>query len=107
VAIQKHNFFHYLFMVVYCLVETLIRSLGWFLLAIAGYLVFQTKRAPVDLIVGLPLMLVGGGLLVNSLWTGLMAVFSPDYNKEICILCEPERFKDHARLKKLFGSKFK
>lgn len=89
-ASQKHTILHYLFTAFYVLIKSLIFSLGWIFIAAGGYFVYQTKKTPVDLILGLPLMLVGGGLAVSKLWSGFLAIFSPTYNRGVCRLCSKE-----------------
>jgi len=86
-ANQNHNIFHYLFTAFYNLVKALIRSFAWLLAGIAGLLVLQTRRTPFDILIGLPLLLVGGGFVVNSLWTVFLVFFYPKYNRGVCIWC--------------------
>jgi hypothetical protein len=87
VTSQNHNIFHYLFTAIYNLAKALIRSFTWLLVGIAGLLILQTRRTPFDILIGLPLLLVGGGFVVNSLWTAFLAFFYPKYNKGVCIWC--------------------
>lgn len=102
---QNHNLIHYFFTVIYKLAEGLISSLIWFFVGIAGYLIYQTKRTPFDLVFGIPLMLVGGGLVINKLWGGILSIFSPTYNEGVCVFCEKARFKNHKSVKKILGLK--
>jgi hypothetical protein len=85
---KKHNFFHNVLTFFYLLIKGLLSSLIWLLLGVAGYLLFQTKKTPYDLIIGLPLMLAGAGFLINNLWTLLLSIFSPNYLREMCPLCK-------------------
>ena len=59
----------------------------------AGYLIFQTKRTPFDIVLGLPLMLVGGGFIVNVTVDLMLVIFSPTYNKGVCVLCGEKKAK--------------
>ena len=62
-------------------------SLVSILILLAGYLIYKTGKTPFDIVLGIPLILIGGGLTVNKLWDSFLAIFSPTYNKGICILC--------------------
>ena len=102
VANQNHNIFHYLFTAIYNLVKALIRSFAWLLGGIAGLLVLQTRRTPFDILIGLPLLLVGGGFVVNSLWTVFLAFFYPKYNKGVCIWCSNKNWYSRIYWHNLF-----
>ena len=54
---------------------------------LAGYLIYQTIRNPFDIVLGIPLMLIGGGLLINKLGDVVNSIFSQAYNKGVCIFC--------------------
>lgn len=76
-------------------------SAVWLLLGIAGFLILLTRKTPIDILVGLPLLLAGGGLLLNNLWTAVLVTFSSTYNKGVCTICNDRVFKDHKRLKEI------
>lgn len=82
----KHTFWHYLATVVLTLIKGVVASLVWIIVGVSGYLVYSTK-GPYGLIIGLPLILIGGGLFLNSLGSFVLSVFSPKYNKGICTFC--------------------
>jgi len=86
-AAQKHNIFHYLFTIFYILFTSLISSFVWIFVILAGYLIYQTIRNPFDIVLGIPLMLIGGGLLINKLGDVVNSIFSQAYNKGVCIFC--------------------
>jgi hypothetical protein len=86
-AKNRHNVFHYLLTVIYIFLKSLVLSIIWIIIGVAGYLIFQTKRSPIDLILGLPLMFIGGGFLINNLWSVVLGIFSPTYNRGVCIWC--------------------
>ena len=104
-TVRKHNLFHYIFTIFYKLGEGLISSLIWLFVGIAGYLIYQTRRTPFDLVFGMPLMLVAVGLVINKLWSGFYSILSPKYNRGICVFCEKARFKNHKSIKKILGLK--
>lgn len=85
-ANQNHKFLHYLFTAFYNLVKNLIGIAIWLTVGATGYLIFQTRKTPFDLIIGLPLTLIGAGFVVHSLWTIILTIFSSVYNKAICLI---------------------
>ena len=85
----KHTAFHYLATVLLILLKSFLGASIWIVIGGGGYLIFQTKRSPYDLVFGLPLMLIGAGLIINSLSSVFYALFSPKYNKALCPFCSP------------------
>ena len=83
----KHNIFHYIFTAIYKFIQGIISSFIWIFVTLAGYLIFQTKKTPYDIVLGIPLILIGGGLIINKLGDSILAVSSPRYNKAVCIFC--------------------
>ena len=88
-ASQKHNFYHYVFTAFQGLIKGILKAIFWILVALGGYLIFQTKMTPIDLIIGLPLGLLGLGMAINRLWDALLIVISPKHNRIFCQLCPP------------------
>ncbi|KKS32261.1 MAG: hypothetical protein UU93_C0008G0023 [Candidatus Amesbacteria bacterium GW2011_GWA2_42_12] len=86
-AVGKHNIFHYLITAVYLLVKSILGSIVWIVLGIVGYVVFKASVSPYYLIIGFPLMLMSLGMVVNSLWSGLLSIFSLRYNQSMCVMC--------------------
>ncbi len=84
---MKHNLFHYFLTFLFLLFKNLILSLIWIALGGVGYLVFQSKKSPIDIIIGLPLILLCIGLLINNIHTAFLALFSPKYNQAFCPFC--------------------
>jgi hypothetical protein len=82
-----HPFWHYILVVFLTIVKGLISEIVWFLVGLGGYFIFVSKKSPYDIVLGLPLLLIGIGFVVNSLWNEVLSVFSPTYNKGICFLC--------------------
>lgn len=85
---KKHNLFHYLITIFDLLLKSLLASLFWVIVVIVGTMIFRAKRTPYDLIFGLPMLLGGGGMLLNDLWSIILVIFSPAYNKGICPFCK-------------------
>jgi len=97
-AVQIHNFYHYVLTAIQGLIKGILKAIFWILVALGGYLIFQTKKTPIDLIIGLPLGLLGLGMAINRLWDSLLVIISPKYNRIFCRLCPEERFKNHKKL---------
>lgn len=85
---RNHTVFHYLFTVIIVLVKGVIGSILWILIALGGYFIFQSHKTPLDIVLGLPLLLIGGGFSLQALWTVVLAIFSPQFNRGVCRLCQ-------------------
>lgn len=85
---KNHNIFHYLVTVIVFFVKGLIDEVVWLLAGLGGYLIFQTRKSPYDLVIGLPLILISLSFVVNSMWSEVLALFSPTYNRGVCVLCD-------------------
>ena len=84
---KRHTFFHYLATALFYIVKSLLGGVLWIILAILGYFIFQTQKSPLNLIIGLPLSIIRLGLVLSSLSSAFHAIFSPKYNKAVCIIC--------------------
>ena len=84
---KKHNFFHYMATILVYLIKGIISEFIWLFVGIGGFLVFQTRKSPYDLLIGLPLVIISIGFILNSFLSEYLAVFSPRYNKGVCVLC--------------------
>ncbi|MDO8340745.1 MAG: hypothetical protein Q7T59_02120 [Candidatus Woesebacteria bacterium] len=84
---EKHKLSHYIFTIIYQIVKNLLLSFIFILIAITGYLVNSIAKSPYDLIFGVPLIFIGVGLLLNSLYSILLSIFSPAFNKGVCVIC--------------------
>ncbi|OGH20633.1 MAG: hypothetical protein A3D74_04225 [Candidatus Levybacteria bacterium RIFCSPHIGHO2_02_FULL_37_13] len=85
---MTHSFFHYVLTIVFEIFKAVVGSSYWYVIGFVGFLIFRSKMSPFDLVIGLPLLIVGIGVAVNSLETVFLAIFSPKYNKGICRLCD-------------------
>lgn len=84
---DPHNFLHYILTVIYVFITGILSTLIFVAMSAAGYLVFRTAISPYDKIIGLPLMLLGVGLIINNLDSEFLSVFSRKFNKGICPIC--------------------
>ena len=86
---QDHTLFHYLLTITIQLVKKIQSSGLWAIVALIGFYILQLKRSPYYLIIGVPVLLIGIGLLINSLWS-IINIFSPRVNKALCPLCNKD-----------------
>ncbi|HJX46051.1 MAG TPA: hypothetical protein VJ399_02695 [Patescibacteria group bacterium] len=86
-TVKNHNFIHYITTSFWSLIRGLAISFIWILLGIVGLLIIRTGKSPWDVLIGLPLVLVGGGFVINHMWTSVLTIFSPTFNREVCRLC--------------------
>lgn len=84
---EKHTIFHYILTIFVTFIKSLISSFVWVLVVFGGYLIYQARRNPFDIVLGIPLMLIGGGLIINKLGDVANSIFSPTYNKGVCFFC--------------------
>jgi hypothetical protein len=82
-----HTFFHYILTIAFETFKAVVGSSYWYIIGFVGFLIFRSKMSPFDLVIGLPLLIVGIGVAVNSLETVFLSIFSFTYNKGICRLC--------------------
>ncbi|OGM34574.1 hypothetical protein A3D00_05145 [Candidatus Woesebacteria bacterium RIFCSPHIGHO2_02_FULL_38_9] len=85
---DSHNVIHYLATVVWSIIKGIASSSIWIIIGAAGFLIFQAKKSPYDIILGLPLILIGAGMTINNLANIVYSVFSPQYNRGVCIICK-------------------
>lgn len=85
---MKHSFFHYILTIAFETFKAVVGSSYWYILGVLGFLILRSNMSPFDIIIGLPLLVIGIGLIANSLETVFLAIFSLRFNKGICRLCE-------------------
>lgn len=104
---RRHPFWHYLLVILVTLIRGAISEFVWFLIGLGGFFIFQSRKSPYNIVFGIPLFLIGLGFVVNSLWTELLSVFSPQYNKAVCFICntvsKSERIDDKGHKISLDG----
>ncbi len=59
----------------------------WLVVGVGGFFIYQKASTPYDLVIGMPLVVISVGFIVNLILSELLAVFSPKYNKEVCVIC--------------------
>lgn len=69
------------------LIKAFVHSIFWMIIVFIGYLIFKSKKSPSDLVLGLPLIIIGFGFIMNLFWSALLSLFSPTFNKEVCMIC--------------------
>ncbi len=105
---KKHNFLHYILIILINLVKGLIGGILWFLIGLGGYYIFISKKSPYNVVLGIPLFLIGLGFVVNIFENVVSSIFSPIYYEEICFLChtskKSERHDKNGHIVKLEGN---
>ena len=86
-AARKHTPIHYLVTVVLRIAQSFLGAFIWILIGIIGHFIFEMNNPPVNLIIGLPMLVIGIGGVVNSVWSVVISVLSPRYNRGVCVFC--------------------
>jgi len=84
---MKHSVFHYFFNIVIGFFEGIIVSVAWIAIFSVGYILFSSRFSPFDLIFGLPLILIGGGMALSKIWETVATLISVEFNKRHCRIC--------------------
>jgi len=84
--ITKHTILHYLLTIVISLIQSITSSILWLIIGGVGVVIFQTKSNSFGIIVGLPMMLVGFGMVMHDI-ANEIGVFYLSKNKLECVLC--------------------
>jgi hypothetical protein len=84
---NKHEVFHYIVTILDKSVIKVATFIISVLLLFGGYVFYTTHSSPYNLIFGIPLIIIGAILALNSLWTMILVTFSPVYNRGVCKLC--------------------
>ena len=84
---KEHTLFHVLFIIVEYVIHGISSALIWVSIGMAGFVIFQTKASPYDILIGLPLLLIGFGLAINSLSSIVYSIFSSQFNRGVCGWC--------------------
>lgn len=84
---KKHNLGHYILTVLYQTIKNTLSGIVFMLIIVIGYVINLNVTSPYNLIIAIPLMLIGGGLLINSLYSILLSIFYPSFNKGECVIC--------------------
>lgn len=84
---DSHNIIHYIIVVLFSLIKSLFFAALWTLIGLGGYFIFKVAPSPINIALGFPLALIGGGLTVQVLADIFLRVLSWEYNKGVCFLC--------------------
>jgi hypothetical protein len=84
---DRHGVFHYVLTVLENVLVKISSLMISLLVGLAGYIVLVRQRSPYNLVFGLPLILIGVVITLNSLWSVVLVIFSPGYNRGVCKLC--------------------
>jgi hypothetical protein len=83
----RHVWWHYLVVVVMVFFKSLAGEILWCLVGLGGYLLWVKVPTLYGVIFGLPLLFIGGGFVLNALWSQWLSVFSVGYNRGMCPFC--------------------
>lgn len=85
---MKHSAVHYFLIAFLVLIRSSVNVIAWILFGMGGYLIFQAHYSPLDIVIGLPMMLIGIGFIINYSFNVVFAFFDKKYNRGICFLCK-------------------
>lgn len=84
---NNHTIFHYILTIVWTFLKGLLDSIVWLVVGAIGFYILNLQYSPYNILIGLPLFLIGIGVITNSLGSDVLSVFSPKFNKGVCPLC--------------------
>ena len=84
---STHTVFHYILTIVWTFLKGLLDSLLWVVVGAVGFYLLYFSYSPYNIVIGLPLSIIGIGVLINSLGNDFLSVFSPKFNQGVCPLC--------------------
>jgi hypothetical protein len=67
----------------------------WMVVAVVGYVIFRTEVSPVNLLVGVPFIGIGLGMVINFLWTDVLVITSRRFNMGTCKICMRQRLHSY------------
>ena len=101
----KHNIVHHFITSLYFFLTRIVAVVIGVVIGMVGYWVFTRQPSPTNLIFGIPLISLSLGMVFHGMFKAFYTLFNPFYNKSVCILCKPERFKNHSQIKRVLGIK--
>jgi hypothetical protein len=84
---HKHVWWHWVLTVGWVGTRGLVAGSAWMVMAVVGMVVLRLGDSPYNLVVGLPMVGIGWGLLIHEVWTNILAVVSGRFNEESCLIC--------------------
>lgn len=85
---EEHNSVHSLLTMLAIISRNVFYIAAWSFVILLGIVIFRLRISPFDLIFGLPMFLIGLGFVIHYLWSILLVIFSPLFNKAICFFCK-------------------
>ena len=86
---SSHSFLHWLLVALGTILVSAVFSLVGFLLAVNGLIFFRTGPAWFKMMIGLPLFLAGGAMILINLYQLLAAILDRRWSKTHCPFCHP------------------
>lgn len=84
---KKHTIFHWIITVFSCFIKALVWGIIGFAFVAIGSAIMNSKKSPLDILLGIPMVVVGFGFIVHGLFDVAICTFSLKYNKAVCFLC--------------------
>jgi hypothetical protein len=88
---SRHNLIHYLLVVLLALTRRTVLIILFAELTFLGYLVYWRLVSPVNIVVAVPLVLIGISMILINFWELLAAIFSLNYSRTHCPFCLPSK----------------
>lgn len=84
---DNHNFVHYIATSVYFTVKSLTEAFLAIIVAVFGWYLFEGLKSPLNIILSFPLVFGAGGFAISKMFTAIMSIFSPRFNRGVCVFC--------------------
>lgn len=84
---KSHTMFHSIITIVSCLAQSFVWSIVGLAFATTGGVILTSKKSPFDMLLGLPMVVIGIGFIVHGFADISMCTFSSKYNKATCFFC--------------------
>lgn len=84
---KSHTWIHVIITVFSCFVKAFVWSIAGLAFATTGWIILISKKEPFDIILGIPMVVIGIGFIVHGVADTGMCTFSPRYNKAVCLFC--------------------
>ncbi len=84
---KSHTIFHSIISVFSCLAKAFVLSIVGLAFATTGGVILTSQKAPLDILLGIPFVVIGIGFIVHGIVDITLCTFSPRYNKAVCLFC--------------------
>jgi len=85
---MAHNLIHHFFISLRAIIKGIILLAIWTAVSLAGYFFWVSFSSPVNLVLGVPLFLVGVTLGLSSLYEVIGGIISWQWGKTHCPFCD-------------------